>query len=144
MNKDSLYALIIAGIFLSVVIRGWFCYRVLEGLLSLSKPGATIVLLSGLLYLYVNGLKYTSLMYGLLVVYLLADIWHYWPMSHTRAVMLDKSKDDARFTDSQSIDLAFARHTAVHDSPNMLRKDVDATPLLLYPPSDATLQSMSG
>lgn len=144
MNKDSLYSLIIAGIFLSVVVRGWFCYRVLEGLLSLTKPGATIVLLSGLVYLYVSDLKYTALMYGLLVVYLLADIWHYWPNSETRRQMLDINKDEARFTDSQSIDLAFARHTAVHDSPNMLRKDVDATPLLLYPPSQETLRAMSG
>lgn len=144
MNKDSLYALIIAGIFLSVVIRGWFCYRVLEGLLSLTKPGATVVLLSILLYLYTKDLKYTALMYGLLVVYLLADIWHFWPTSQTRQVMLDKNKDDARFTDSQSIDLAFARRTAVHDSPNMLRKDVDATPLLLFPPSVENLRSMNG
>lgn len=144
MKKDSLYALIIAAIFLSVVIRGWFCYRVLEALLSLTKPGATVVLLSVLVYLYTSGLKYTSLMYGLLVVYLLADIWHFWPMSETRRLMLDKDTDDARFTDSQSVDLAFARRTAVHDSPNMLHKDVDATPLLLYPPSDATLKAMSG
>lgn len=144
MNKDSLYALIIAGIFLSVVIRGWFCYRVLEGLLSLTKPGATVVLLSILVYMYTKDLKYTALMFGLLVVYLLADIWHFWPTSETRRVMLDVDKDKARFTDSQSIDLAFARHTAVHDSPNMLRKDVDATPLLLYPPSQSTLKSMSG
>ncbi len=144
MNKDTLYALIIAGIFLSVVIRGWFCYRVLEGLLSLTKPGATVVLLSVLVYIYTKDLKYTALMFGLLVIYLLADIWHFWPMSETRRLMLDTDKDRSRFTDSQSIDLAFARRTTVHDSPNMLRKDVDVTPLLLYPPSDATLKSMSG
>ena len=144
MNKDTLYALIIAGIFLSVVIRGWFCYRVLEGLLSLTRPGATIVLLSGLAYIYASGLKYTTLMFGLLVIYLLTDVWKYWSNSESRRLMMDRDKDLSRFTDSQSIDLAFARHTAIHDSPNMLRKDVDVSPLLLYPPSDDTLRGMSG
>ena len=144
MTKDTLYALIIAGIFLSVVIRGWFCYRVLETLLSLTRPGATIVLLSVLAYMYASGLKYTTLMFGLLVIYLLTDVWHYWSNSESRRLMKDNDTDLARFTDSQSVDLAFARRSAVHDSPNMLRKDVDATPLLLFPPTQEVLRSMSG
>ena len=72
------------------------------------------------------------------------DLWVTWPVSDARRLYLDLGLDAARFDPRTSIDLQFANGTATHDSPNMLRKDADASPLLVYPPSQATLASLSG
>ena len=144
MTKDTLFALLLVGMFASVAIRGWFCYAVLEFLMTLTRPGSTALLLGIVVFLYSQKLVYTTLIFAMLSIYLLTDVWTQWPSSDARQLYLDRSKDNARFEVSNSIDLAFARRTAIHDSPNMLQKDRDATPLLLYPPSDATLESMCG
>jgi len=142
MTNDNLYALVLTGIFAAVIARGWFCYTMLEVLYSLTRPGATVLLLVGLVVVYLNGLLYTSLIYGVLVIYLLRDIWTYWPNADSRRLFIETNQDQSRFKDS--VDLQWARKTVTHDSPNMLHKDSANTPLLLYPPSQATLQSMSG
>ena len=144
MSNDILYALIVLAIFLTVIARGWFCFMLLEGLLSLTRPGATILLLSGLVLVYSQGLTYTTLALKLVVVYLLYDLWTAWTRSDARRLYLESGRDQARFNPATSVDLQWATKSVVHDSPNMLHKDVDSSPLLLYPPSQETLKNMSG
>lgn len=144
MTNDILYALVLVVVFLTVVMRGQFPTAILEGLLSLTRPGATVLLLGIVLYIYSQGLIYTTLASKLIVIYLLVDIWKNWVRSDARRLHLETGRDQARFNPGTSVDLQWATKSTIHDSPNMLHKDVDASPLLLYPPSQATLESMSG
>lgn len=144
MTNDILYALVLVVIFLTVVMRGKFPTVVLEGLLSITRPGATLLLLGLVLYTYSQGLIYTTLASKLIIIYLLHDIWSSWPKSDARRLHLETGRDQARFNPATSVDLQWATKSAVHDSPNMLHKDSDTSPLLIYPPSQDTLVSMSG
>ena len=144
MTNDSLYALVLLGIFGLVILRGRFMAVTLEVLISLTRPGSTVLLLAITLYLYSIGMTYTALVFALLSVYLLNDVWKVWVNSDARRLYLDIGRDQARFNESTSVDLQWANRSVIHDSPNMLHKDADASPLLLYPPSQATLESMSG
>jgi hypothetical protein len=144
MERDTLYSLILLGLFALVVMRQRFTTVTLEVLMSLTRPGSTILLLGIALYMYNKGLLYTSLVFVLISVYLLKDIWVSWARSDARRQYLDLGRDQARFNEATSVDLQWANKTAIHDSPNMLRIDNDASPLLLYPPSQSTLESMCG
>jgi len=56
----------------------------------------------------------------------------------------DRIEDDARFNPAYSVDLQVANHALPFQSPTMLRQDYDAAPLLKFPPSDATMEQMTG
>ena len=144
MPRDTLYALVLLGIFGLVILNRKFTDVLLEVLISFTRPGSTMILLAVILYLYAIGFTYTALVFALVSVYLLKDVWNHWVSSDARRLYLDIGRDQARFNESGSVDLQWANRAIIHDSPNMLHKDVDATPLLLYPPSQATLESMSG
>lgn len=143
-NNDVAYAGTVLLLFLAVIIRGHFREATLEGLLYLSRPGATVLLLGGVLYLFMKGYLYTAMMAVVVVVFLLKDVWTTWPRSDARRLYLDIGRDHARFDERTSVDLQWASGSATHDSPNMLHRDRDASPLLLYPPSENTLVSMCG
>lgn len=121
-----------------------FAAGLLEMLVTLTRPGATVLLLGGVAYLYSQGLVYTALAAAVVAVYLLKDIWTHWIASDARRLHMDVGLDQSRFNPSTSVDLQWATGSATHDSPNMLHKDRDASPLLLFPPSQETLRSMSG
>lgn len=144
MERDTLYSLVLLGVFGIVLMRQRFTTVTLEVLMSLTRPGATILLLGTAVYLYNKGMMYTTLMFILISVYLLKDVWGRWTMSDSRRQYLDMGRDQARFNEATSVDLQWANRSTIHDSPNMLRTDGDASPLLIYPPSQATLESMSG
>lgn len=144
MTNDSLYALVLLGLFGIVLLRQRFTTVTLEILISLTRPGASMLLLAITLYLYVIGFTYTALVVALISVYLLQSAWQTWVKSDARRLHLDIGRDQARFNEVNSVDLQWANRSVTHNSPNMLHKDADATPLLLYPPSQATLESMSG
>lgn len=144
MNNDNIYALVVLGLFVGVIATKSFGRGLVELLLTLTRPGSTVILLGLVAFLYSQGLVYTSLAFGVVSVYLLKDVWTHWVASDERRLQIDIGLDHARFNPSTSVDLQWADGTAVHDSPNMLHKDRDVTPLLLYPPSQATLASMSG
>lgn len=144
MNNDSTYALIVLGIFVSIIAMKGFAGGLLELLLTLTRPGATVILLGSVVYLYSQGLVYTALASAIVVVYLLKDVWTHWVASDARRLKLDMGLDQSRFNPNTSVDLQWATGMVTHDSPNMLHKDRDASPLLLYPPTDDTLRSMSG
>ena len=61
-----------------------------------------------------------------------------------RRVEVEKNIDDERFNPRTSVDIGVADGRITHDAPSILGWTNDASPLLLYPPSDATLKSMSG
>jgi len=144
MGNDSLYALILLGIFGIVLMRQRFTTVTLELLMSLTRPGATVLLLGIIVFLYTRGLVYTALVFTVLAVYLLKDVWTRWVASDARRLYLDMGRDQARFNENTSVDLQWGNKSVSFDSPNMLHKDGTAEPLLLYPPSQATLESMSG
>jgi len=64
--------------------------------------------------------------------------------THDKRVLVEKMTDDARFDPESSIDIQFAEGIAKHDPPHTLASTSGPGPLLLYPPSDETLKSMSG
>lgn len=144
MNNDTIYSLILLGIFVGVISTKRFAGGIIELLVTLTRPGSTIILLGLVAYLYSQNLTYTSLAAGIVSIYLLKDVWTHWVNSDERRLHLDVGLDQARFNPNTSVDLQWANGTAVHDSPNMLHRDRDVSPLLLYPPSDDTLRSMSG
>ena len=144
MTNDSVYALGLLGLFGIVLLRQRFTAATLEVMISLTRPGATMLLLAITLYLFTIGMTYTSLVVALISIYLLQSAWKLWVNSDARRLHLDIGRDQARFNEASSVDLQWAKRAVVHDSPNMPHKDGDASPLLLYPPSQATLESMSG
>ena len=144
MNNDYLFGLGIFLVFLTVVYRQEFTFTTLEALLQLGRPGATILLLGAVLYVYAIGKIMTALSLGLLVVYLLKSVWTDYVRSDARRLHLEMGRDQARFNPANSIDLQFANKTAVHDAPSYIGKDVDNSPLLIFPPSPETLHQMNG
>jgi hypothetical protein len=144
MNNDTTYSLILLGLFVGVISMKRFVGGVIELLVTLTRPGSTILLLGLVAYLYSQNLVYTSLVAGVISVYLLKDVWTHWVNSDARRLHIDVGLDQSRFNPNTSVDLQWANGTAVHDSPNMMHRDRDVSPLLLYPPSNETLRSMSG
>jgi len=56
----------------------------------------------------------------------------------------DVAKVNSRFTPDESIDVAMAMKMVTHEPPQMLNPPASPPPLLLYPPSDADLERLSG
>lgn len=56
----------------------------------------------------------------------------------------DIVRDHARFTPTESIDLAQAMKLVTHDPPKMLAPPAPVPPLLLFPPSPSDLEKISG
>lgn len=64
--------------------------------------------------------------------------------STDRRMYLEHAEDDARFNPAYSVDLQVANHALPFQPPHMLNQGHDATPLLKFPPSDATMEQMTG
>lgn len=141
--NDSKFALGVLGLLLAVVTLKKFNYGLLELLLKLTRPGATVLLLSVVAWLYSKNMLYTALASVIVVVYLLKDLWTGYVRSDARRLYLDVGRDLARFDPLTSIDLAFANGTATHDSPSLLFQANKPT-LLVFPPSAETLEQMNG
>ena len=116
----------------------------LELLLRFTRPGATI-LLSGLaVWSYAKGMHYTFLILMVVVVLLLKDVWTTWPLSDARRLYLEVARDQDRFDPTKSVDIQVANKTLRHAAPSMLRKDHDASPLLIFPPTADVLYELNG
>lgn len=144
MNNDILYSLGVLVLLISVIANKSFNQSVLEGLVSLTRPGATVLLLGVLIYLYIQRLIFTMITVAIVVMFLLKDVWTNWVRSDARRLYLDIDRDQARFEQANSIDLQFANGTATHAKPKILHKDRDVSPLLIYPPSSEVLAEMCG
>jgi hypothetical protein len=141
--SDSKYALGVLAVLGVVVVLKQFSFVLLELLLKLTRPGATVLLLSAVVWLYSKNLLYTALASTVLVVFLLHDLWTGYVRSDARRLFLEMGIDMARFDPLTSIDLQFANGTAVHDTPSMLSQG-SRPALLVYPPSAETLEQMNG
>jgi uncharacterized membrane protein required for colicin V production len=115
----------------------------LEFLLSLTRPGATILLLGGVVLAYMKDLHITAVVLMVGTVFLLKSLYT-WQRTQDRSVFLDIGKDLARFEPANSIDLQFANGTAKHDQPHFLEPMQKFDDLLVFPPSDETLRQMNG
>jgi hypothetical protein len=140
---DSTVALGLCGLLVAVIWVKQFSFATMEVFLKLPRPLTTVILLMIPLSFYINSMIYSSLISTVLVVYFMLDIWKQYLSSDARRLFLESGRDQTRFDPAKSIDLQFANHTAVHDSPNMLVKSGNA-PLLIFPPSSETLQEMCG
>ncbi len=138
---DSTYALLLLGIF---AISSQYPKPLLELMLKMTRPGATILFLSLVVYSFYKNYFYTGLALTLISTYLLRDLWVFYPESDARRLYLDIGRDEARFDPSTSIDIQFADGSVVHEAPSMLRKDTDASPLLVFPPTEEDLREISG
>lgn len=143
MLSDSKLAILLIAYFIAVVVMRKFCEHTLEALLMLSRSGATVLLLGLIAYGFHKGYAYSAMIGVLISAYLLRDLWTNWPRSDARRLFLDVGRDQARFNPMTSVDLQWANGSAVHDSPNMLEKH-DTETMLIFPPSDDTLQQMCG
>ena len=61
-----------------------------------------------------------------------------------RRVEVERNIDEERFNPRSSVDIGFADGRLVHDTPKMEGWTKDASPLLLFPPSQETLRAMNG
>jgi hypothetical protein len=143
MKNDGIYALSLIGVFLAVSASGARFPVILDLLSALTRPGATVLLLGSVWFLYHKGLVATALIFGILVVYMLKTLWVAWPASDARRLHLEVGRDLARFDPSTSIDLQFANGTAKHDLPHLIQK-TEFEELLVFPPSSQTLHDMNG
>uniref|UniRef100_A0A6C0EQZ9 Uncharacterized protein n=1 Tax=viral metagenome TaxID=1070528 RepID=A0A6C0EQZ9_9ZZZZ len=143
MTPDESYSMLLLAFLLVVVTQKQFSHSVLELLLKLTRPGATVALLALLVVVYSKGLHYTFLVLSLIIVFLLKDMWTAWPKSDARRLELEIGRDQDRFDHSSSIDLQMADKTVTHASPSMYAHDWSPK-LLVFPPSAATQFEMNG
>jgi hypothetical protein len=143
MTPDESYACLLIAFLLVVVTQKQFSFWVLDLILKLTRPGATVALLAVLAFTYYKHFHYTFLVLALVIVFLLKDMWSAWPESDARRLNLDVGVDQARFDHASSIDLQMADKTVVHASPSMYAKDF-IPKLLVFPPSTGTQLEMNG
>jgi len=143
MSPDESYAVLLLAFLLVTVTQKKFAQLFLELLLKISRPGATILLMSLLVFVYHKGLHYTFLVLGLLIVFLLKDIWTHWVSSDARRLFLETGRDQDRFDPSSSIDIQMADGTVKHSPPPSYTSRSLST-LLVFPPSEQTLAEMNG
>jgi phosphoglycerol transferase MdoB-like AlkP superfamily enzyme len=143
MTPDESYATLLLAVLLVVVTQKQFSRLILELMLKLTRPGATVALLALLLFVYHKGLHYTFLVVALISVFLLKDMWTYWVKSDARRLYLEVGRDNDRFDHSTSIDLLMADGTVKHAPPSMYSPGWSPT-LLVFPPSAQTQFEMNG
>jgi hypothetical protein len=143
MTPDESYASLLLALLLVVVTQKQFSHTILELLLKLTRPGATVLLLALLVFVYHKRLHYTFLVLALITVFLLKDLWTYWVDSDLRRLYLEVGRDQDRFDHSSSIDLQMADGTVKHGPPSMYTHDWQPK-LLVFPPSVETQYEMNG
>jgi hypothetical protein len=141
--KDLHLAGIILVLFFVVVAAKIRSPDALNLLSALSRPGATVLLLGLVVLVYSKGLPLTAMMCGVLVVFLLQQIWVRWPASDEKRLSLEVGRDLARFDPSTSIDLQFANGLK-HNTPHLLTPPNGWNEMLIFPPSSETLNEMCG
>ena len=82
---------------------------------------------------------------GLAIVIVIAFAYMISPKDVLAAsVAKDVMRDKARFSPTESVDIAMAMKLITHEPPRMLNPPSDIPPLLLYPPSETELARLSG
>jgi hypothetical protein len=143
MTPDESYAVLLLAFLLVTVTQKKFAQLFLELLLKITRPGATVLLMSLLVFVYHKGLHYTFLVLALLVVFILKDVWSQWISSDARRLLLETGRDQDRFDHSSSIDIQMADGTVKHSPPPTYTSRALSS-LLVFPPSEQTLKEMNG
>ena len=82
---------------------------------------------------------------GLVLIIVLGFGWLIMPADVKMAyIAKDIVKDHARFTPTESVDVAMAMKLVTHEPPKMLAPPEKIPPLILYPPSEEDLARLSG
>jgi len=143
MTLDEIYSTLTVIGLVAVITQKQFSFVLLELLLKLTRPGATILLLGALVYFWTRDLHYTFLAFAIFSVFLLKDIWTHWVNSDARRLFLETGRDNDRFNSKYSIDLQMAEGTVTHGPPKIYNKP-ERRNLLMFPPSSQTLYEMCG
>ena len=143
MTRDFILALVLIGVGVIFTVTKQVSPYIVEHLMVLTRPGATILLLGAVLYGYMNGYHKSALIGSVISITVLRALWTDWPRSDARRLHLEVGRDNARFDPSTSIDLQFANGTATHDAPYILVKPWNPV-MLIFPPSAETLREMNG
>jgi len=143
MWSDSTTALITVGILLAVIAINHFSFVLLEALLALTRPGATVLLLSAVGYLMYKNYIYTGLALAVMAVYLLKDLWSKYPQSDARRLYNEQALDQRRFYPRYSVDLQWGNKSVTHDKPSLYFQ-TGQPKLLVFPPSAEVLHEMCG
>jgi hypothetical protein len=141
--KRLLVSLALIAVFVVVTATNAQFPGLLDASLWITRPVSTILVLGGVVWLYLSGMKTAALIAGLLSVYLLKTMWTTWPRSDDRRLHLEVGRDQARFDPTTSIDLQFANGTVVHDLPHLLVRP-SFPEMLVFPPSSETQRDMNG
>jgi hypothetical protein len=111
MTRDFILALVLIGVGVIFAVTKQVSPYVVEHLLMLTRPGATILLLGSVLFGYTQGYHKSALIGGVLSITVLRALWTDWPRSDARRLHLEVGRDNARFDPSTSIDLQFGNGT---------------------------------
>jgi hypothetical protein len=144
MTPDSGLALVSSTFLAIFVVFPQLAEPFFDFYLMIGREVTTFALLSLVAVAYYYGYIYTTVATALLVVYVLYQTWAVYRGSDKRRLNQEVAKDTIRFDPATSIDLQFANGTAVHDSPNMLAKDKDHHPLLVFPPTKEVQTQLNG
>ena len=138
-SDDMRYALAI-GLLSTTLLWDNVRFAVLE---TLAHPIPLLLAIIAVLFALTEGYKLVAVVLVGVLIYLASE-WGTYTSTPQRQIYVDKLTDDARFEPSMSVDLQVANHDILHQIPRMLDQTKDASPLLTYPPSDATLRELSG
>lgn len=144
MTPDSGFATGLIGILFLFVSCPHLAEPFLEFTLYIGREVSTLVLLSAVVLAYATYYTQTAIAAVLLAIYMIPMMWTIYPRSDRRRLHREIMVDQARFDPNTSLDLQVADGTVGHDSPNMLEKGKDNSPLLIFPPSQEVLQELSG
>lgn len=140
MNNDHRFALTL-GVLSTTLLWKPVLHPVLEFFSHPISLGILAVLFG---YTVVLGMPLTAVVLAGVALYLIRE-WSTYTKTPARQLYLDSVSDDIRFDSGYSVDLQWANKTVGFDAPSMLQPPIEQTePLLTYPPSDATLMSLSG
>jgi hypothetical protein len=142
--SDKTYSIVASIFVLSVAVLHHYLPGSLEFLSTLTRPGATLLMLGIVGFVYKKGFHMTALVLMIGAVLLLKTVWHKWLGTAQRDLYLDIGKDLSRFEPENSIDLQFANKTVTHDQPHFLEPMQKVDDILIFPPSDETLRQLSG
>jgi uncharacterized membrane protein len=144
MTPDSGIAIGVFSVLFAFIVLPHFAEPFLDFFLFAGLQISSIVLLSGIVLAYLRDYKQTAVVLTLFLAYLLPIMWTTYPRSDSRRLRRDITKDQARFEEKNSIDLQFANGSVIHDSPNMLAKNVNYEPLIVFPPSEEVKHQLNG
>lgn len=146
MTPDQTYALGVAVASLSLLIPA-IRYPVLE---AVSHPIILLLAVLSVAWLASIGFPLVAIVLTAIVLFLVRESTTFMS-SVERRVYLDNeddahldNEDDARFNPWYSVDLQVANRSLPFEAPKLHHVDHDAPQLLTYPPSQATLDELSG